>query len=841
MNSGALARIASIYPVTLTCLIVTQGTAFADTTLDGSRRASQTAISGSYTVSETGVINVGNNASNALVIASATDVTNNGSILGATSSAVFNGGYVTGNIVNNGKLEAGNYGIYNFGSVSGDIKNTGEIKTTLTTSAGIYTSEILIGSIVNDGSIVSSGLGIDAAGTVSGSLINNGNITAQYEGMGTNATVEGSIVNNGSINSYLSGLFSSSSFGAAVVRGDLVNRGTITSGTKAIYNSGAIDGSLINSGTASGPIAIQNIGTITGGVINSGVLDGTVSLGTADLTITGNSARITGLLTSTGAVSVEGNFAAEADASVGNLSVDHGANFSIGSGRIWSATGTEVKSGVLSVDGQLDSSVTVDDGATLAGIGKVGSTIVNSGGTITPGGNGIGTLSVDGDLAFASGARYSVNVDPNGSSDLIHSTGTATLNDNNVISVEPNGGWSQSTTYTILTADRGVTGTFNSAVASNLAFLVPTLSYDASNVFLTLNRNDTSFSSLATNTNQGNTAAAVEAQGLGTPLYDAIVQSGAATARRAFDQLSGEAHASARGALLDDSRFLREGIARQGSRDQPYSFWIDGSSQQRRVDGDGNASSAHGNSNGVMVGGDMDIGNGLRAGAVVGSNHMTQQIDGLDSSTKADGMHYGLYVLGEWDALSLNAGISHSKYDVDTSRSVAFTGYNDSLGSKHDATADSVFAQAGYRWVFGTTTLRPYLGLARTRLNSDGFNERGGNAALSVAGQDDVVTTSTLGVKTNWDLNSGQQVQTRLLTNIGWEHSWGDTDTSSKQTLGNQSFKVYGLPLARDAAVVDLALNMKVSTNSQVQLGYRGRYGDGLSESGANVQWRFNF
>ena len=47
------------------------------------------------------------------------------------------------------------------------------------------------------------------------------------------------------------------------------------------------------------------------------------------------------------------------------------------------------------------------------------------------------------------------------------------------------GNYARNTTYTILNATGGVSGTY-SGVTSNFAFLTPTLTYDANNVFLTL-------------------------------------------------------------------------------------------------------------------------------------------------------------------------------------------------------------------------------------------------------------------------------------------------------------------------------------------------------------------
>ncbi len=47
------------------------------------------------------------------------------------------------------------------------------------------------------------------------------------------------------------------------------------------------------------------------------------------------------------------------------------------------------------------------------------------------------------------------------------------------------GSYANSTTYTIVRATGGVSGTY-AGVTSNFAFLTPTLSYDANDVFLTL-------------------------------------------------------------------------------------------------------------------------------------------------------------------------------------------------------------------------------------------------------------------------------------------------------------------------------------------------------------------
>jgi autotransporter-associated beta strand protein/T5SS/PEP-CTERM-associated repeat protein len=91
---------------------------------------------------------------------------------------------------------------------------------------------------------------------------------------------------------------------------------------------------------------------------------------------------------------------------------------------------TTVNAGTLVVNGSIaNSAVTVNSGATLGGAGVVGATTINSGGIFAPGTAGTpAAMTVQGNLAFQSGALYLVRVTPsNASSDKVTSGGTASL------------------------------------------------------------------------------------------------------------------------------------------------------------------------------------------------------------------------------------------------------------------------------------------------------------------------------------------------------------------------------------------------------------------------------
>ena len=88
---------------------------------------------------------------------------------------------------------------------------------------------------------------------------------------------------------------------------------------------------------------------------------------------------------------------------------------------------------------------------------------------------------------------------PQGQSDRVNVAGTATINGGTVQVVAAPGNYGTSTTYTILNATGGVSGAY-SGVSSNFAFLTPSLSYDANNVFLTLALQGNAFSGFGGNT-----------------------------------------------------------------------------------------------------------------------------------------------------------------------------------------------------------------------------------------------------------------------------------------------------------------------------------------------------
>ncbi|HEV2564169.1 MAG TPA: hypothetical protein VGU19_03690 [Microvirga sp.] len=152
-----------------------------------------------------------------------------------------------------------------------------------------------------------------------------------------------------------------------------------------------------------------------------------------------------------------------------------------------------VREGTLLVTGSMGGSdMTVHGGATLGGTGTVGSIDALTGSILSPGVVGAGgragvgdirTLNVAGDVNIAAGTTYRVDLNDKFESDRIVAGGQATIR-GGTVEVHAEQATYSPGRWTILTAQRGVTGQFSHV--DDLIFFQPILTKDANNVYLEL-------------------------------------------------------------------------------------------------------------------------------------------------------------------------------------------------------------------------------------------------------------------------------------------------------------------------------------------------------------------
>ena len=842
-------------------------------------------IDDTATVTSTGQVTVGNQPSGQGILAvkngSTLDASGANLILGSAGTATMNvqsGGTVKSAIGTLG-MAAGSNAVATIDGAGSSWSVTGDL------TVGVFGTGTL--TVSNGGTLTNGKINANASAYIgygSNASITNATNSVTVTGVGSTWTNYGPLT----VSNYADGALTVSSGGAVTVTADAVigyHQGA--TGIATVTGAGSsltvgqtlfVGGDNVNSSL--GFLVIANGGNVTvgngAGIVNLGMKGDTTAMlmiGDAAQPAIGNSTTAPGTLN---AAQVNlGQFAqinfshnstnyafAPKLAGTGTIAQFNGTTILTADSSAFSGQ-TVVGGGTLAVNGSLGGTLNVLADGRLRGIGTIGDTAVS--GTIAPG-NSIGTLNVAGNILFNPNSIYEVEANAAGQADKIVATGTATINGGTVKVLAGAGNYAPATTYTILTANGGRTGTFG-GVTSNLAFLDPTLSYDPNNVYLKLTRNSIGFANVGITPNQIATGNGAESLALGNQVYNAVLNLSGAMAQYAFDQLSGEIHASARTALIEDSHFVRNaaidrlraafndvgastaaamayyhgGPQAVAAATERLAFWGQGFGSWGRTEGDGNAARLSRSTGGFLVGADGQAFETWRLGLLAGYSHTNFKVGERDSSGSSDNYHVGLYGGTRWGDLAFRTGAAYTWHDLSTSRSVIFPGFADSLTrNTNDGTAQ-VFGELGYGIRAGIVAFEPFANLAYVSLATDGFREQGGAAALSGASATTDATFTTLGLRGANAFTLGSANAAARGT-VGWRHAFGDvTPLALLAFAGADPFTIAGVPITRDAAVFEAGLDFALSPSAIAGISYGGQFGSGFSDQSVKANFNLKF
>lgn len=529
---------------------------------------------------------------------------------------------------------------------------------------------------------------------------------------------------------------------------------------------------------------------------------------------------------------------------------------------------TSVTGGVLNLaDGSLAGRVDVAAGAALVGSGSMGA--LDVAGTLSPGDGSVGAFTVNGSFKMRSSAIYEVDIQ-NGVADHIAASGAASL-DGEVEVYASRAEFGQvGERHAIVSASGGLTGTFDGVDwigNPGLLFLDATLSYDATNAYLSLDRNGVAFASVATSPNAAATARALDTLGVGNGAWDAVVELiDPADANTAFRALSGEAYAATRGVLVERSEDVRDTLVERlraetaapngaaaalsagglvasyapakkadgaaaaitkavaPAPEPAYAVWGQGYGNFGRAWGNGNAATATQSTGGFLIGADARLWSDWRVGVAGGYSATSIDVDDRASSADSDNYTAALYAGGHFGAFALRFGGAYTWNDVSTSRSVAFPGFGDVLTSNADLGTAQVFADLGYDIVAGAFAFEPYAAVAYVDLSGGDFRETGGAAALAGFSSDTDITFTTLGLRASTETVAGGATW-RALLGLGWRHAFGDVNPTASLAFaaGSSPFLVEGAPIAEDAAMVEAGLGVRFTPAASLNVTYVGQ------------------
>ncbi len=771
-----------------------------------------------------------------------------GTLTGTTTS-------LQGNILNNAAVvfSQGTDGTYaGVMSGTGGLTKSGTGNLTLTgansygggttVSGGTLTGNTtsLQGNIANNAAVVFS-QGTD--GTYAGNMSGTGGFTKSGAGnltlTGANTYSGGTVVSGGTLTG-----------NSASLQGNIANNAAV------VFNQ-SVDGTYAGNMSGTGGFTKNGAGNLTLTGTNS-YAGGTVVSGG---TLTGNSASLQGNIVNNAALvfdqTTNGTYAG-AISGTGSLTKT-GAGQLILTGNNVVGGGATVSAGLLTVNGSLTGNVAIGTGGMLGGSGTLIGQLTSNGGVLAPG-NSIGTLNVTGNFVQTGGV-YQVEVNSGGQNDKIVATGTATIGGGATVQVlAASGTYQRNTTYTIVTATGGLTGTY-SGVTSNLAFLTPSLSYDANNVYLLLFQTASAFASGAQTRNQYAVGTALDsasptATGDFNTVLNALAGLDTQQGPAALDAISGQPYTGFGtvnvGASLVFMNTLGQQVAqaRNGSgagttrvalaeacvvacdtQDLPkWGAWMSGLGGFGSVGGNTNSGTLSYNLGGAAIGVDYRLDPRFLVGLAVGYSSGRQWVSGFQGNGNADTYSAALYASFNQGGLYVDALAGYAYSDNRMQRAMAIPGLATRIANGQTG-ANQFLGQieAGYRIGLleaAQATITPFARFQTVAVSQNPFTESGAQSLnLGVAQQNTTSVRTIIGADLGANIPVGMERPLGVTIRLGWAHEYADTSrpiTAAFAGAPAVAFTVYGAQPLRDAAVVGLGLNTQIGASTSIYARYDG-------------------
>jgi uncharacterized protein with beta-barrel porin domain len=799
-----------------------------------------------------------------------------GTITGASSGIFQSGAAMTldnaGTIRGNGTsntLRAADAGILITGGAA-DIVNTGTISgagfgiTTGTYSdpdTNAASSRAIGVTVDNSGTIIgdsNDGIRLIGGGTVTNSGYIAGRVGAGADGVSMFSFEDQDmtgVTSIGTVNNLAGGIIEGARIGVILSNGGTINNAGTISGAGAIVIQGAPNtgkvGILNNSGTLNGAIGFHDLANV--GVTNSGTINGTIDFDNSAAGSLTNSGAING---GTGTVvsmttgndnvtlhtgssisgAVDGRTGSDVLTLLGTVNSATSAQ-TVGQflgfetlfvlGGYWTIPGSDsfgsatITGSTLAVNGSLTASTFVGTGGVLAGTGTVtGNVTIGNGGVLNPG-NGVGTLTISGNLQFASGSTFVVDTTAAGLSDLLSVTGgSISLSSGSTLEVLGGSGtYGPKTSYTIATAPAGINGKFGNVI-TDLAFLSPQVAIKNSSIVLTLTRNSRPIRGAAA-ADTLSTATAVSLLEESNPIYQAVLAQTLTGARQAFGALSGSAYSRLDAMMAGD--FGRMELSLDGSTTAPALAW----SGVNSLGAKGYQFDSRRARGGVSL-------------LTVGGQYVTHFSEGgvnADLATRFVGTGLG-FRSGGFDAL---AGMTAATHEVAVGRAVRFPGFSDGALSTYVARTYRFDAEGSYAVSRGRFAMAPCAGYSRIMLRTPAFTESGGVSALSFEAENRSVDQLRVGTRLRGEAPIGALTLAPHV-DASLQRAFGDVRDSrgARFITGNQGFDSIGAGFNSRSLDVDAGLDVLAGPVT-IAGRYRAQLGDVWRDRSATLSASLHF
>jgi autotransporter-associated beta strand protein len=640
------------------------------------------------------------------------------------------------------------------------------------------------------------------------------------------------------------------------------------------------------SGTGWVSLGGQNL-TITNGsdTFSGAIADGgTYPASGGNVTVAGGTQTFAGANSYTGGTTVSGGTLNLTGTMIGDLTILPGATFTatggyaVAPGVVLNNAGTfqslggaglsnqgiATNSGTFSSDvlntgsfknNGLLSGAFVNLGA-LGGTGEISGTLANAG--IAAPGNPYGTMAVSGSYMQTASGTLQISVSPTGQSsrlNVIGTPGTAALAGSVFAQLQPTGLYAPRSTYTILSAGGGVSGSFSN-VTSNLPFLQPSLGYDANNVYLTLQIGG--FGNIAQNPVQRAVGSALDstapnATGDYALVIGTMAGLTASQVQPILASLSGANYAAFSSAMVQGAQLFMNNFASQAGRNgsptgnrvalaEACDVACDATASPRwgawggAVGGLGTigAGASQGavtyNAGGFAAGLDRAFTDSFRAGVTVGSSAGTQWVSGFNGQGNTGTVQFGLYGNYADGPVYADALFGYAYSSNRMTRQIVIPGLQ-SRTAWGQAGANQFFGQfeTGYRIDVGTRAdayVTPFARLQAYTGTQNGFTESGAQSLdLSVAQQTTNSLRSVIGAQFGTSMDMGWREKLAMQVRLGWSHEYADVSRPVTAALGGAPaapFTTFGVSPTRDGVLLGFGASTAIAEATSLYLRYEG-------------------
>jgi autotransporter-associated beta strand protein len=793
----------------------------------------------------------------------------------------------SGNVINNGTLAFNRSDAF---VVSNDISGSGGLMQLGSGLTSIHGNNTYTGTTTISAGTLDVGGGGTSGTLGTGDVINNSVLTVNRSDA---ITISGNIFGTGVLNKNGAGTLTltgnNNYSGTTTINGGtLAVLGSLTPlGTGNVVNNATLDingSNLSNDISGSGALIVSNSSQLLGTNTYTGTT--TISAGRLQIGNGGTAGTLgTGNVTNNDSLIFNRSDAitvANTISGTGDLKKSGAGSLMLTA--VNSYTGATIAdTGSLFVQGSIatSSGLTVNSGALLGGHGTLPSTVINAGGTLSPG-NSIGTITVAGNLTFAPGSNYVVEVSPT-TADRTNVTGTAALAGTVQATFLP--GTQYLPHYTILSS-AGLGGTtFDGITAGGVpANFAASLSYTPTDVVLDYTA--VLGASSGGTINERAVAAAINGffNGGGTlpPGFLSIYGLTGNALNAALTQLSGEVGATtaqtgtqsmnaflsqmlnpyagapegnpgsvgyARGFAAEDRRLANEATeaiasvmpvkaaAAHASVYAPrWNVWVQGYGGADKTTGDTVTVGSHDTSGhiwGVTAGADYRANDTFVGFALAGGATSWGLAQGLGSG-KSDIFQAGAYASHRFGAAFVSAALAYSWYDMTTDRTLTVAG-TDTLRANFRADNIGARFETGYRIANRIAAITPYVAVQAQNFRTPSYGETAVSGssqfALSYSGKTTRAIRTEFGSWFDKEIARAKNGDAIALRGrVAWANDSGNGGSANAtfQSLPGASFTVLGnkppTNLALLTAGAELRLKNRVSLGVKFDAEVASRY-----------------